>query len=372
MKTMSKLFETTTIGSLTLNNRFVRSATWEGMAAENGACTQKLIDLMVKLARGGVGLIITGHAYVSPEGQAGPAQLGIYRDDFVNDLKEMSGNVHAAGGRIVMQLAHAGCHANSELSGREPLGPSVMENEKGPFCREMSREEIQRTIAAFGQAALRAKTAGFDGVQVHAAHGYLLSQFLSPFYNKRSDNYGGSLENRTRVVVEVLREVRTKVGFDYPVLIKLNSEDFVDGGVTVDEMLQIARMLEKEGIDAVELSGGTMYSGKYVAVRRGKLKTEEDEVYYQEAARRFKAQLKLPLILVGGIRSFAVAERLVNNGLADYISIARPLIREPDLVNRWKSGDTGRATCQSDNLCFKPAIQGEGIYCVTERKLAGE
>jgi len=365
---MSKLFETTQISSLTLENRFVRSATWEGMASENGACTRKLIELMVRLARGGVGLIITGHAHVSPEGQAAPWQLGIYRDDFVDGLNDMTDSVHAAGGKIVMQLAHAGCHANSELSGQEPVGPSVMENEKGPFCREMSGEDIRRVIEAFGRAAFRAKQAGFDGVQIHAAHGYLLSQFLSSFYNKRTDDYGGSLGNRARMVVEVLREIKREAGHQYPVMIKLNSEDFVEGGMTVDEMLQIAARLELAGIDAIELSGGTMYSGKYSAVRRGKLKSEVDEVYYPEAARQFKSRMKLPLMLVGGIRSFAVAERLVNHNLADYISLSRPLIREPDLVNRWKSGDRGRAACQSDNLCFKPALQGEGIYCVTERK----
>lgn len=368
---MSELFETTTINTLTLENRFVRSATWEGMATENGACTQKLINLMVRLARGGVGLIITGHTYVSPEGQASPRQLGIHRDDFVDELRELTGAVHAAGGKIVMQIAHAGCHAGSELAGGDPVGPSAMENEKGPFCREMSREEIGQTVAAFGRAALRVQKAGFDGVQIQGAHSYLLSQFLSPFYNKRTDHYGGSLENRTRMVLEVLREVRNKVGALFPVMMKLNSEDFVQGGLTVDEMLRVAAGLEQEGIDAIEMSGGTMYSGKYVAVRRGRLKTEQDEVFYEEAAGRFKRQIRVPLMLVGGIRSFAVAERLVREGVADYVSLSRPLIREPELVNRWKSGDTGRSACQSDNLCFKPAMRGEGMYCLTERKHQG-
>ena len=353
-------------------NRFVRSATWEGMAAPNGAATQKLINLMVRLAEGGVGLIVTGHAYVSPEGQAGPWQLGIHRDEFIDDLREMTNAVHDAGGKIVLQLAHAGCHASSELSKLEPIGPSVMENENGPLNREMAAEDIQRIVAAFGQAAFRASQAGFDGVQIHAAHGYLLSQFLSPFYNKRTDQYGGSLENRMRIVQDVFRAIREKVGYQLPVMIKMNSEDFVEGGLTVDEMLQAAASLERAGMDAVELSGGTMYSGKYVAVRRGKLKSREDEVYYLEAAKRYKAAVKTPLMLVGGIRSFDVAERLVNEGITDYVSLARPLIREPGLVNRWKSGDTGRATCQSDNLCFKPAMQGEGIYCLTEEKQKAE
>ena len=365
---MSILFDETSIGTLTLANRFVRSATWEGMAGEDGAPSQKFVYLMVRLAEGGVGLIITGHAYVSPEGRAGPWQLGIHRDDFIPDLQELTNAVHDAGGKIVIQIAHAGCHANSELSGEEAIGPSVREGEKGPLCREISTEEIQRVVQSFGEAARRAFQAGFDGVQIHAAHGYLLSQFLSPFYNKRSDRYGGSLENRMRIVLDVFQKIREEAGLQFPILIKLNSEDFVEGGLTMDEMLQAAALLEKAGINAMELSGGTMYSGKNVAVRRGKLKNKEDEVYYLEAAKRYKANIEVPLMLVGGIRSFDVAENLVNENIADYISLARPLIREPDLINRWKSGDTSRATCQSDNLCFKPGMRGEGIYCVTEAK----
>jgi len=365
---MPNLFETTDIKSLTLANRFVRSATWEGMAAEDGSCTQKLIELMVKLAQGGVGLIITGHSYVSKEGQAGPWQLGVHRDEFVEDLQELTAAVHASGGKIVLQIAHAGCHAIPELSGQEAVGPSVIAGEKGPLCREMSVEEIQKVIEAFGQAAVRAQKAGFDGVQLHAAHGYLLSEFLSPFYNKRTDNYGGSTDNRARMVLQAIRKIRDNVGYQFPLMVKLNSEDYVESGLTMDEMLVVAALLEEAGVDAIELSGGTMFSGKYVAVRRGKLRTEEDEVYYMEAAKQYKAKIKLPLMLVGGIRSFEVADRLVKQGLTDYVSISRPLIREPDLVNRWKSGNTSRATCQSDNLCFKPAMQGNGIYCVTAKK----
>lgn len=365
---MPNLFDTTNIHTLTLANRFVRSATWEGMAAEDGSCTQKLIDLMVKLAHGGVGLIITGHCYVSREGQAGPWQLGIHRDDFVDDLKELTTAVHASGGKIVMQIAHAGCHAVSELTGQEAVGPSVMSGDKGPLCRAMTIEEIKHVVKAFGQAAARAQRAGFDGVQVHAAHGYLLSEFLSPFYNKRDDAYGGSIDHRARILLEVIQEIKNQAGYEFPLMVKLNSEDFVEGGLSVQEMLQVAALLEKAGAHAIELSGGTMFSGKYVAVRRGKLTTREDEVYYLEAARAFKAKIKLPLMLVGGIRSFEVAERLVVEGITDYVSLARPLIRETDLVNRWKSGDRGRAACQSDNLCFKPAMQGIGVYCVTAEK----
>lgn len=367
---MAKLFEASTINGMQLRNRFVRSATWEGMAEEDGAVTPKLIELMVQLARGGVGLIISGHAYVSREGQAGPRQLGVYSDSLVPGLSRMAEAVHEGGGRIVLQLAHAGCHAASALSGVQPLGPSARSAEPDPDhgCREMSPQDLEQTIAAFAAAALRAKRAGFDGVQIHAAHGYLLSQFLSPFYNKRTDRFGGSLENRSRLVLEVLRTIREAVGKDYPVLIKMNSQDFLEGGLTVDEMLRVAGALQRGGIDAIELSGGTSYSGKCIPVRKGKIESPDQEVFYREEARRYRQQVQTPLILVGGVRSLEVAEQLVDTGLTDFVALSRPLIREPALVSRWQSGDTRRSPCLSDNLCFGPALKGKGMYCVTEEK----
>ncbi len=168
--------------------------------------------------------------------------------------------------------------------------------------------------------------------------------------------------------LEVLRRVRDAVGPDYPVLIKMNSEDFVDGGFSVDDMLAAALMLEKAGIDAIELSGGSALSPKYISSRLGRIEREEDEVYYREAARRYKEKVHVPLMLVGGIRSYGVAQKLVEDGIADYIALSRPLIREPGLINRWRSGDTGKATCVSDNGCFTPARAGRGLSCVVEEK----
>ncbi len=366
---MPMLFETTTIKSMSLTNRFVRSATWEGMAKEDGSCPRKLIDLMVRLAKGGVGLIITSHAYVSREGQAGHWQLGIYSDELVQGLAAMAGAVHNAGGKIAVQLAHGGCHANPDLTGQAPLGPSSTKAEDMPNCREMTGDDFRMVAESFGKAAARAQKAGFDAVQIHAAHGFLLSEFLSPFYNKRNDQYGGSVENRARLLSEVAHNIRDKVGDRFPVMVKLNSEDFVTGGLTVEDMLEVASILENAGIDAVELSGGTRYSGDYIPVRLGRLDTENMEVYYLQAAGKFKERVKVPLMLVGGIRSYAVAERIIREGIADYVSLSRPLIREPDLVNRWRSGDTGKAKCLSDNLCYEQAKAGEGLYCVVEKRL---
>ena len=365
---MPKLFETTTINAMTLENRFVRSATWEGLATDDGFVTDRLTDLSVQLAKGGVGLIITGHAYVSKEGQASPWQLGVHKDAVIGGLAAMVGAVHGAGGKIVLQLAHAGCRAGFGLRGIEPFGPSVMMGEAGPLCRAMTPDDIVKVGEAFARAAVRAMKAGFDGIQIHAAHGYLLSQFLSPFHNKRTDAYGGGVENRACFVLEVLRRVRDAVGPDYPTLIKMNSEDFVDGGLSVDDMLAVAVMLEKVGIDAIEMSGGSAFSPKYTSSRTGRIEREEDEVYYREAARRYKEKVRVPLMLVGGIRSYGVAERLAEDGIADYIALCRPLIREPGLVNRWRSGDRGKATCVSDNGCFTPARAGRGLSCVVEER----
>ncbi|MBN1290947.1 MAG: NADH:flavin oxidoreductase [Candidatus Latescibacteria bacterium] len=361
---MSTLFETTTINSLTLNNRFVRSATWEGMANPDGSCTPRLNSLMEELAHGHVGLIITGYAFVSREGQAAPFQLGAYSDDLLPGLTEMTKSVHKAGGKIILQIAHGGLFAHSQLTGQEPIGPSVMMTEQGPLGRAMTMGEIQRTVTAFTEAAVRAQKAGFDGVQIHAAHGYHLSQFLSPYFNKRNDEYGGSIENQTRIFLEVVRSVRNAVGEKYPVMVKINSADFLDGGFNVDDMLQVTKILENSGVDAIELSGGTIlgvYIGNFnISFSR----LGDSDVYYEEAAKRYKKEIGIPLMLVGGIRSYDVCKRLVVEGVTDYISISRPLIREPGLIKRWESGDTRDAECISDNACFQPGIEGKGVYCI--------
>jgi len=185
---MTKLFETTTINGMKLKNRFIRSATWEGIANPDGMVTPKLTKLQVKLAEGGIGLITTGFAYVSKEGQSVPFQLGIYDDKHILGLTDMTVAVHKAGGKIVCQLAHCGAFSNQQLTGEQPMGPSVLEGPDGPLCSEMTKKDIDKVITEFGNAAVRAKKAGFDGVQIHGAHGFLLSEFLSPLLNKRTDD----------------------------------------------------------------------------------------------------------------------------------------------------------------------------------------
>jgi 2,4-dienoyl-CoA reductase-like NADH-dependent reductase (Old Yellow Enzyme family) len=365
---MSVMFERSEINGMKLKNRFVRSATWEGMAGVKGECTRKIVNIMSELAEGEVGLIISSHAYVQRDGQAGPLQLGIYTDDFIDDYRKMTRAVHERDSKIVLQITHAGAFASAKLIGKPPLALSGVENFTKAPRRIIEKDDMENLVSAFAEGARRARDAGFDGVQIHAAHGYFLSQSLSPALNKRNDAYGGSLENRAKLLLEVLGAVRVAVGNDFPLLVKLNSADFLEGGLTLDESVQIGEMPEKGGINAIELSGGTFFSGKLNPSRMG-IATEEKEAYFREAAKTFKEKIRVPLILVGGNRSFQVAENLVQDGYAEYISMSRPFIREPGLVKRWASGDLRKAKCLSDNFCFKPAMEGKGIYCVVEKRL---
>lgn len=369
---MSILFEATAINGMTLANRFVRSATWEGLAADDGACTPELVARMEALADGGVGLIITGLGYIRPDGKAVLRQLGVYKDDLTAGLAGMAEAVHRRGGRIVLQLAHAGFYANVRLTGGTPLAPTGMVEavSKRPR-REMTAADIREVVEDFGQAARRAKTAGFDGVQIHAAHGYLLSQFLSPVFNRRTDGYGGSAAGRARAAVEVVERVRSAVGPHFPVLVKINSEDGLEGGLTPEDFIETLFLLRDAGVDAVEVSGGTIASGKLSPSRRG-IDAPEKEAYFRQAARTARSAIHLPVLLVGGIRSFDLAEQIVLEGSADYIAMSRPFIREPGLVRRWQEGDRRRAACISVNKCFAPALSGEGVYCVVDRKAAAE
>jgi len=350
---------------MTLKNRFVRSATWEGMAAEDGTCTAEVAEVISDLAKGQVGLIISSHAYISPEGRASPRQVAVYDDRFVGGLKLMVDAAHGHESSIVLQLAHAGVQAATSLTKVGAIGPSAAVGRSGEAGRAMTEEEVEAAIEAFVDAARRARDAGYDGVQLHAAHGYLLSQFLSPHFNRRTDQYGGSTENRARIVLSILERIRESLGDAFPVLIKMNSEDFLEGGLRVEEMLQIAAMLAEAGIAGIEMSGGTIDPAGYqIPVRKKTPTTEDEEAYYRDAARQFNETIRVPLILVGGIRSYEVAKELIQNRVADYIALSRPLIREPHLVARWQSGDTRKSECESCNGCFGPIFRGRGIYCV--------
>ncbi len=340
---MDALFEKSDINGMVLSNRFIRSATWAGLATDEGACTSPMIDLARELSAGGVGLIITGHAYVRKDGQHAPWQLGIHQDAHIPGLQNLTQAVHEHEAKIVVQLGYGGAYLSKSR------------------VRRMSHRDFQELAEAYGKAAIRARKAGFDGVQILAAHGFFLSQMLCPRYNDRNDDYGGDITNRAKALLDVLTAIRKAVGRDYPVLVKLNCQDFVENGLELEDSVKVAEMLEKAGIDAIELSGGLLNNPN---IMRSTIRTGEGQAYFQSQAVIFKETIRVPLILVGGIRAFETAKHLVDRGVADYISMSRPFIREPGLVRRWKAGDRREAACISCDNCFEPIKKGEGVSCI--------
>jgi 2,4-dienoyl-CoA reductase-like NADH-dependent reductase (Old Yellow Enzyme family) len=349
---MSILFEPIEINGMVVPNRFVRSATNDRAAEVSGRVNDRLIDVYRALAAGGVGLIVTGHAYVKWNGKAGVTMLGAYDDDLVPELKRLVEAVHKYDSRIVMQINHAGRRSSSSIVGETTVAPSPVYNTQyNETPRALTEEEIEELGEAYAAAAGRAVSAGFDGLQIHGAHGYLISQFISPLTNKREDKWGGSLENRMRFPLSVFHRIREEVGDNYPVMIKLGSEDFLDGGLTVEEGARIARVLSREGIDAIEISGGIGESTDEI-IKTG-ISDERDEAYFLPNARKFREVIDVPLMLVGGLRSQGLMERVLEEGEADMVSLCRPFIREPDLVNKWKQGDRKKADCISCGGCHK-------------------
>jgi 2,4-dienoyl-CoA reductase-like NADH-dependent reductase (Old Yellow Enzyme family) len=372
---MSIMFDKTAINSMELPSRFVRSATWEGLSTPEGAPVPRLTAMYKVLAKGGVGLIVTGVTYVCPEGRLKQRQLGLHDDALIEPMAAMVDEVHAAGGVLCAQLGHAGSHMWPEAA-PEALAPSDFDSPAMPSSgrmvshsgRAMTAEEIAATVDAFAAAARRAKAAGFDAVQIHAGHGFLLSQFLSPYYNKREDEWGGSNENRARLPRDVVAAVRAEVGPDYPILMKINTFDYIKGGFGPDGLAPALKMLGEAGCDAFELSGGTPDSGKYKASRMGIIRRAY-EGYYRHACKFVRQHTDKPLILTGGLRSFEEIEDLVTEGSFDYAGLSRPLIREPNLVKRWREGeDMEPAHCKSENLCFRTTTSEQGLYCLLLEK----
>jgi len=362
---VSILFEVSNIAGLELKNRLVRSATAERMCDEDGRPEQAMIDLYADLARGGVGLIVTGHAFVHESGKAHPTMTAVHRDDLVPSLRALGEVVHQEGGKVVMQINHAGRQTSEETIGRNPVAPSPVPRGKGgPRPHELTEAEIRELVAAFGRAAGRAKEAGFDGVQLHGAHGYLINQFCSPASNWRRDRWGGSIARRLRFLEEVAAAARDEVGNDYPLLIKLGVQDFVRDGLTLDNGAEIVRHLADWGLDAVEISCGMGATSARKDILR-----PDDEAYFLPQARRAREATDLPIILVGGMRSLAVMESILEEGTADFISMSRPLIREPDLPNQWREGRTEPAACISCNNCW-PGPGEYGIACRSSDRIS--
>ncbi len=330
-----ELFTAIPIGPMTIKNRFVRSATGEGRADKQGVLKQSIFPIYRDLAAGGVGMIITGHMYVAEKAKCSPGQTGIWDECHVAGLSQMAEACKQNDTRAVAQINHA---------------------HKPPA--EFSQENLAEVRDVFVQAAVRACRAGFDGVQIHAAHGYLLSGFLTPADNQREDEYGQDADGRRRLLLEITREVRGAIGPDRALLCKLGVIDGRDNSLPIQESVQTAKALQEAGVDAIEIS--TTFSGEHADPVATGVESPGDEAWFREQARAIKAVLAVPLILVGGMRSAAKMRALIADGTCDCVSLCRPFIREPDLVNRMAAGRAKKAACISCNKCYSP----RGFRCV--------
>jgi 2,4-dienoyl-CoA reductase-like NADH-dependent reductase (Old Yellow Enzyme family) len=370
-RALSILFEPMKIKNMDLRNRFVRSATYDGYADKNGYVTGNQINFYSTLAEGGVGLIITGITYVHSTGQISRIQNSIAGDEFINGFKKLTAAVHHRGAKIALQLFHAGREARFPDSNEGlPLAPSLLETD--PYFkaahREMTENEIWDLVHAFGDGARRAREAGFDAVQIHAAHAYLLSQFLSPFTNRRLDEWGGHLKNRLHIHRSIYQDVREKVGNDYPLLIKIGVQDGFPGGLEFKEGKLAAQFLAELGFDALEISAGLRGPTYKDTEFRTKIDDLTREAYYRNWCYEVKKEVNIPVMLVGGLRTFELIGEIVQNKETDFISLSRPLIREPNIINDWKRGDRHRAKCISCNQCLEKLRKGEALRCFQEER----
>lgn len=364
------LFDTTHIGGLELKNWFVRSATYDGGADKNGHVTVWQTKLYERLAKGGAGLIITGLFSVHPSGRISGYQNTIDKDTVVVGLRSLVKSVQRHGTKIAAQIAHCGreAHLYQAYKGKTAVAPSVVASDpyfSHPY-RALDHEEIESIIDAYGQAAYRAQIAGFDAVQVHGAHAYLVSQFLSPYTNRRKDVWGGSFERRFRFLEKVYKAIRVRVGENYPVLIKLGVADGFAGGLTFEDGKKVAQYCQELGFDAIEISQGLR--GRYYGETefRTKVTKPEREAYFRHWTHDIRREATVPIILVGGLRSYEIAEELVADGQADLLAMSRPLIREPGLILRWRNGDRQPGRCVSCNRCFELLLKGRRLKCAVK------
>jgi len=344
---MIDLFKPFAVGGLEISNRFVRSATTSAYADERGVVRPEMVRRYEELARGKIGLIVKGHLYVDQRGKAHAGMAGASDDAHVPGLAQITAAVHREGGRSVAQINHGGCEAEAG----ERMGPSDFRTTTWS-ARAMDGGEIRDVIRAFGEAARRCRDAGFDGVQIHAAHGYLVSQFLSKLVNRRTDEWGGSLTDRMRLLREIYLEMRARLGDHVPIAVKLNCDDFSPDGFTVAEATAVAGELSRLGVDLIEVSGGGI--GEEARLRT---RARADDPALAEAsfaghcARIREATGSTPLALVDGLTSLAGMQAVVDQGLADLVSLSRPFIREPDLVRKLAAGQP-EVTCTRCDGCF--------------------
>ncbi|MFX1456717.1 MAG: NADH:flavin oxidoreductase [Promethearchaeota archaeon] len=368
---LENLFSPGKIGNVELKNRIIRSATWTGAATENGYITDKLIAIYNKVAEGGTGLIISGYIGIEAAGAATPYMACWFDDSYTSGQKRLVKSVHEyTDVKIAAQIAHTG--SNLMKPNYEPIGPSPIWNRwLKKNCRELTIEEIERIINRFVDVGCKAYESEYDLLQLHGAHGYLLSDFVSPFTNKRTDKYGGTIEKRTKILVDIYNQLRDRVGKEFPIFIKLNSRDFCEGGLTLKEAQRIAKILIDTGYDAIEPSLGRV-DIEFIRKKNFStvnIKTEEQRNYFLPNVKALKPVMNgRPIILMGGVRNPITSESIIKENIADFIAMSRPLIREPDLPNRWKSGDLNPAKCISCDGCGKTAWKGD-LHCVQKERL---
>jgi len=387
---MPSLFQPILLGKVEIKNRFVHSATYEAMADDEGAITDPMMRRYSQLARGKIGLIIPGHLFVHSLGKAHKRQAGLHSDAMVPGLKKLVDTVHEHGGKIALQLNHGGRQSPRAILGRAPLAPSNKGRDPVSLNKpaQMDERQILETIEAFAAGAKRAHKSGADALQLHAAHGYLINEFLSPFFNRRKDRWGGSAAGRFRFLKETVMQVQKALPDDFPVLIKLSTNDFTPRtGITPDLAAVYAKWLVELGVAGIEISCGTYYNfqtirgeipGAKIAralplwmrlAARVKMKIQTPanrfkEAYNLQAAQTIKPIMTgIPLILVGGLRRLSQMEKVISEGTIDMISMSRPFIREPWLVRRFYEGKSTESSCISCNKCFAAMFNETPIRC---------
>lgn len=372
----SKLFTPVTFGPLTLRNRTIRSAAFESMCPGN-APSDQLLDYHRSVAAGGVGMTTVAYAAVTRSGLSFDRQLWM-RPEIIPGLRRLTDAVHAEGAAVGIQLGHCGNMSHKSICGCTPVGACSGFNLYSPtFVRGLRADELPEMARAYGRAVNLAREAGFDSVEIHAGHGYLISQFLSPATNHRRDQFGGSLENRMRFMDMVMEEVMQAAGSDMAVLVKMNMRDGFRGGMELDETLQVARRLEQSGAHALVLSGGfvskapmyvmrgempirtmthymTCWWLKYGVRLAGRMMIPTvpfKEAYFLEDALKFRAALKMPLVYVGGLVARQKIDEVLNHGF-EAVQMARALLNEPGFVNRMRAEENARCQCRHSNYCI--------------------
>jgi len=365
---LDALFSPFSIGTLETENHIVMPPMATNYASPEGFSTDRLTAYYVERAKGGVGYITVEHTGILQQGKASPNMLLISSDEHASRIGEMIDAVHGAGGKIVVQINHGGRQTSSAVTGSPIVGPSPIPCPTlGEVPRELSTGEIEEIIDAFSTAAQRVKDAGADGVEVHMAHGYLICSFLSPFSNRREDRYGGDVQGRARFAREVLKSARDRVGPNFPIICRLSGDEYVDGGLTVDQTKQIAQILEKEGADALHISACNRASGylnqpPYYA----------EEGVFVHLAEAIKSVVNIPVITVGRIRNPVMADRILRDGKADLVSMGRALISDPRMPQKAREGRMEEINfCISCNRCIHTFRTGP-VRCVVNPEAGNE